>query len=240
MRIPEPRRPFHQLRSVRPTAIQIPPFAPAGKFFSVRPDDGVIRSQVFTESKIHPAHRVERNSREAVVRIIALRFEFDNLLPPVGLQVAVVVVKQEDVAASGNEKAEGRESRAEGFFLCLPLALSPWPLAYLQPQRFHDHAHRVCEAVGEHGRLVGFAVAVGVFENQDTVGLVARVTLRPEVRVAFDGEHTALVIDVNSGGRDDRRMLGEQFDLQIGIERTRLRLIRGIGAGRKKKKTDGE
>jgi hypothetical protein len=36
--------------------------------------------------------------------------------------------------------------------------------------------------------------------------------------VAFDGPDAAIVVDVDSGWRDDLRVLGEELDLEAGVE----------------------
>jgi hypothetical protein len=61
-------------------------------------------------------------------------------------------------------------------------------------------------------RGIGFVVkdtavfAVGI-EHEDLVMLRAFVTLRPEVRVTSGEPDAAFVIDIDAGGRDERRML---------------------------------
>ena len=69
------------------------------------------------------------------------------------------------------------------------------------------------QAVGEDGRLVGLAVAVGVFEDDDlVVGLLARLDLR--IDLAARDPEPALRVEVHLDRLGQQRVGGEQVDLE--------------------------
>lgn len=106
MRIPEAGCPPLQLRPIGPTAIDVSPFATAGKRHAIAADDFVIGTQNSAQAEVHPAERIERESRETVVRVVACRFKMDDPRPFVGLQVAVGIAEHDNLATRGNENGE--------------------------------------------------------------------------------------------------------------------------------------
>jgi len=95
----------------------------------------------------------------------------------------------------------------------------------LLPRLYDRDAHGEFEVVGEGGDAVGFAVVVGVGHHEDAITGVAAITFRREVRVAFDGPDAAAGVDVETGGRDDLRVLGEEFNFDPRVVRTRWRFL---------------
>ena len=79
-------------------------------------------------------------------------------------------------------------------------------------------AHRPARSFEKRADAVGAAVAIGILENSDPVGGRPGVVLRAKVRVAFDRQHSAPIVDRNARGRDDLGLDGEQLDGQSSID----------------------
>ena len=143
----------------------------------------------------------------------------------VGLVVAVGVFEHEQVGAVAHEDA------------------ASLVLAGLVVVLLDGDAHRHGEdAVGEDGRLVGLAVAVGVFEDLDLVGLLDAV--KPPIAAASESivqplgdPDSPARIDVDIGGIDQQRLGRPQRRLQ---PRSRLeppgRLL-GLDLGQRGRRT---
>ena len=102
VRIPKPGRDLAQLRAIQPATINVPPLAPTAECRAVRTDDLVIGSEVLAEPEVHPAERINRKPSQPVVRIIPLRVETHDRLFAIRFVIAVVIVEEEDLAASGH------------------------------------------------------------------------------------------------------------------------------------------
>ena len=86
------------------------------------------------------------------------------------------------------------------------------------------------QAVGEDGRLVGLAVAVGVFEDEDlVVRLLARLDLR--VDLARRDPEPALRVEVHLDRLGEQRVGGEEVDLEPRRDDERLALELRVGVG---------
>jgi len=92
------------------------------------------------------------------------------------------------------------------------------------------------QAIFEDDDLVRLTVAIGVAHHEHSIGRMPLVAFGWKVRVVFDGEDSAAMIDVESGGRDDLRMLGEEFDFQSRIKRLG-RLVGDDGSHKQRQST---
>ena len=86
------------------------------------------------------------------------------------------------------------------------------------------------QTVGEDGGLVGLAVALGVFEDDDfVVGLLARLDLR--IRLAARDPEPAGGVEVHLNRLGQQRIGGEEIDLEAVGELERFASSSGSGSG---------
>ena len=224
VRIPEARGNAFEVGPVEAAAVDVSTFASPGEGHSIGTDQFVIRSQVFSASEIEPSQRIESQSRQAVVGIIALCVETDNGIRPVGLVVAVVVVKQSNLAPRGDVNRVARRAAGTNS-LQIGARRRIGSSVLVRPDRLDRDAHREFESVGKDDDLVGFPVAVGVIHHQHPVAGMPLVSLGTEMSVALDGPHAPLVVDVDPRRCDELRVLGEELDLEPRVERSRQRVL---------------
>ena len=124
----------------------------------------------------------------------------------VGLQIAVVVMKDEDVGRARHD--------------------------HLAARAFADHADaegRIdVAALVKHGLLVGHTVAVGVFEHEDAVAFGPCVPLAAVVH-HLTHPHPAVGVDIDVGRTRKERLSGEERGREVGRSGQRLRAGLAVG-----------
>ena len=77
-RVPEPGGDPLELRAVGPASVDVASFAAAGKRRPVAADQPIIGTEVLAQAEVDVVREIEREARQAVVRIVARRVEPDD------------------------------------------------------------------------------------------------------------------------------------------------------------------
>jgi hypothetical protein len=88
--------------------------------------------------------------------------------------------------------------------------------------------HRCPSSLEKRGEAIGFAIAVGVLDDNDPVVLEPLVTLGREMSVTLDDKQSAPMVEVHANGMNDIRRGGEWLDDQARIAGARHILHSGL------------
>src|SRR5687767_5682105 len=114
------------------------------------------------------ASKIECDPRQAVVRVVPFRFEFDDGSNLVRLAVVVGVAQTVNIFSSGDIQRS------------ITMKID---------------VHDIHEALVKDRSLIGAAVAIGVFEDQDAVRLRSVIVVWTKVRMTLSNEHPAAIVD---------------------------------------------
>ena len=128
---------------------------------------------------------VERQSAEAVVRIVSIGFQSHNRLSDFGHIIAIGIPNAKDLVAGDN----------------IDPVVGP-----------ASHTHRKLHAVEERSESVGPAVAIGIFNDSQPVVFGPGVIFRSEVGVRLDYEQSATGIKRCADRGDDVGLAGKKFE----------------------------
>ena len=171
-------------------------------------DDLKVLFRSSAESEVQIPQRIKREPVETVVRNVSLGIDPHDHFAAIGPIITIIIVQQqEDIPCRHIDRASWGGLAIGG--LCR------------QPDRPHDNAGDVFQTVRKDFSLIRFDITICVTQNKDAVGEMSFTPLGFKMSVVLHHPDTPQFVDIESRRSSDWREVGEQLNLQSGIERTR-------------------